>query len=68
MSSRFKKRKGTDLADTGLILAFIGVVAITCYQIGGKELRGFFNSFTNVQSKITDYSTQCANSTDPDCT
>ncbi len=58
-----KRRKGTELADMGLIIAFIGVVAITVFQIAGNELKDFFNNMNSLQEKVRQESIDSSGST-----
>ena len=51
------------MADSVLIIAFIGVVAITCFKQAGDELKKFFNNMTNLQDNVQQYSKDAANST-----
>ncbi len=62
-----KNKKGVEMAEVGLVLAFVSVVAITVYYTGGQQVRDFFYSFINLQEDIKNKSLKCSQSTDPDC-
>ena len=50
------------MADSALILAFIGVVALTCFKQTGDELKMFFNNMIKIQNNVQQYSKDAANS------
>ena len=58
-----KYKKGVSMADSGLMLAFIGVVAITVYRACGDELKEFYTHFADLEHFVQEYSMKESKST-----